>query len=126
MWFRSTPSGAGARRIHDAEVPVAGTDQAPVPEFPYGQFEALYPAFKDPGCRLLVETDIESGLRWGELTEMRVKHLDVATRMLTVDRDHWPSVTCRLPLAACRGLGVAVSVGRTRIHLSGHWVVSGV
>ena len=36
--------------------------------------------------RLLVETDIESGLRWGELTELRVKDLDRPTRMLTVSR----------------------------------------
>jgi integrase len=50
------------------------------------QFDALYLTIKDPDCRLLVETDIESGLRWGELTELRVKDLDVATRMLTVSR----------------------------------------
>ncbi len=36
--------------------------------------------------RLLVETDIESGLRWGELTELRVKDLDVASGVLTISR----------------------------------------
>ena len=36
--------------------------------------------------RLLVETDIESGLRWGELTELRVKDLDTVNGILTVSR----------------------------------------
>jgi integrase len=36
--------------------------------------------------QLLVETDIESGLRWGELTELRVRDLDLVTRILTVSR----------------------------------------
>lgn len=36
--------------------------------------------------RLLVETDIETGLRWAELTELRVKDLDVDARILTVCR----------------------------------------
>jgi integrase len=36
--------------------------------------------------RLLVETAIESGLRWGELTELRVCDIEFATRMLTVSR----------------------------------------
>jgi integrase len=38
---------------------------------------------------LLVETDIETGLRWGELSELselRVKDINFATRMLTVSR----------------------------------------
>lgn len=35
---------------------------------------------------MLVETDIERGLRWGELTELRVKDLDFRTRILTVSR----------------------------------------
>lgn len=34
----------------------------------------------------MIETDVESGLRWGELTELRVSDLDAATRMLTVSR----------------------------------------
>jgi integrase len=50
------------------------------------QFDAIYDALPDDASRLLVETDIESGLRWGELTEFRVKDLDLATRVLTVSR----------------------------------------
>ena len=36
--------------------------------------------------RLLAETKIETGLRWGELTELRVRDIDFPTRMLTVSR----------------------------------------
>jgi integrase len=50
------------------------------------QFDVLYAALPDNEMRLLVETDIESGLRWGELTELRVKDLDLATGILTVSR----------------------------------------
>lgn len=50
------------------------------------QFDAIYDALADTDAQLLVETAIESGLRWGELAELRVKDLDVATRMLTVSR----------------------------------------
>ena len=37
-------------------------------------------------CRLLVETDIETGLRWGELTELRPRGIDLSTGTLTVCR----------------------------------------
>jgi len=50
------------------------------------QFSAIYDALPDADAQLLVETAIESGLRWGELTELRVRDLDLATRMLTVSR----------------------------------------
>jgi integrase len=50
------------------------------------QFRTLYEAMPDDVMRLLMETDIESGLRWGELTELRVKDLDPATGILTVAR----------------------------------------
>lgn len=50
------------------------------------QFDQLYDALPEGDLRLLVETDIESGLRWGELTELRVGDLDPATRILTVSR----------------------------------------
>ena len=50
------------------------------------QYGRIHAALGDDVMRLLVETDIESGLRWGELTELRVKDLDVATGMLTVCR----------------------------------------
>jgi len=36
------------------------------------QFDAIYGALPDANAQLLVETAIESGLRWGELTELRV------------------------------------------------------
>jgi len=50
------------------------------------QFDAIYDALPGNAWRLLIETDIESGLRWGELTEFRVRDLDPATRILTVSR----------------------------------------
>jgi integrase len=50
------------------------------------QFEALYDALPDEHARLLVETAIDSGLRWGELTELRGKDLDPLTGILTVSR----------------------------------------
>jgi integrase len=50
------------------------------------QYDRLHEALPDEVMRLLVETDIESGLRWGELTELRVKDLDMGTGVLTVSR----------------------------------------
>jgi integrase len=50
------------------------------------QFDAVYNALDGGMYRLLVETDIESGLRWGELTELRVKDVNLKTGMLTVKR----------------------------------------
>jgi integrase len=50
------------------------------------QFDAIYESLPDPLTQLLVETDIESGLRWGELTELRPSDLVIASRMLTVNR----------------------------------------
>jgi integrase len=50
------------------------------------QFEALYDALEDETMQLLVETGIESGLRWGELTELRPTDFDPATGVLTVSR----------------------------------------
>ncbi|HCT75225.1 MAG TPA: integrase [Micromonosporaceae bacterium] len=50
------------------------------------QFELIYDALEDNTMRLLVETDIESGLRWGELTELRPKDIEFDTGMLTVSR----------------------------------------
>ncbi len=50
------------------------------------QFDAIYAALPDADAQLLVETAIESGLRWGELAELRVRDLDMTTRMLTVSR----------------------------------------
>jgi integrase len=71
--------------------PSRGVKTPPVPEQPRrvitaAQFDRLYQALPDADAKLLVETDIESGLRWGELTEFRVRDLDFATCILTVSR----------------------------------------
>ncbi|MDN5855789.1 MAG: tyrosine-type recombinase/integrase [Actinomycetia bacterium] len=50
------------------------------------QFDVIYHELPDPDMRLCVETAIESGLRWGELTELRTADLDFRTRILTVSR----------------------------------------
>jgi integrase len=49
-------------------------------------YDAIHRALPDNAMRLLVETDIESGLRWGELTELRPSDLDIRSGMLTVAR----------------------------------------
>jgi integrase len=50
------------------------------------EFEAIVAALPDEQSRLLVQLVIEGGLRWGELTEIRLSDLDTVTRMLTVAR----------------------------------------
>lgn len=50
------------------------------------QFDTLYAHLADADSRLLAETAIESGLRWGELTELRVFDLDPRTHLVTVSR----------------------------------------
>ena len=50
------------------------------------QYDAIHHALPGTTTRLLVETAIESGLRWGELTELRAPDLDLHSRMLTVSR----------------------------------------
>ena len=50
------------------------------------QFNALHRGLDDPAMQLLVETDIESGLRWGELTELRARDVDLCTAVMTVSR----------------------------------------
>ncbi|HEY1919323.1 MAG TPA: site-specific integrase [Streptosporangiaceae bacterium] len=50
------------------------------------QFGRVLDALPDDRMRLLAETKIETGLRWGELTELRPRDIDFATRMLTVSR----------------------------------------
>lgn len=71
--------------------PCKGVKTPPVPKkvrqvITPEQFDLLYGALPDDEMRLLVETDIESGLRWGELTELRAKDVNGRTRMLTVSR----------------------------------------
>jgi integrase len=50
------------------------------------QFDVLYAALPDADAQLLVETAIETGLRWGELAELRVGDVDLVSRVLTVSR----------------------------------------
>lgn len=50
------------------------------------QFDTIYHAIPDEDSRLLVEVAIDSGLRWGELTELRAGDLDPDSRILTVSR----------------------------------------
>jgi len=50
------------------------------------QFDAIYAALPGADAQLLVETAIETGLRWGELAELRPGDLDLGSRMLTVSR----------------------------------------
>jgi integrase len=71
--------------------PCRGVKSPPVPKkariiVTSAQFETIYESLPDEQSRLLVETDIESGLRWGELTELRPRDLHASTRMLTVSR----------------------------------------
>ena len=71
--------------------PSHGVKIPPAPEKPRriitaAQFDRLYQALPNADAQLLVETEIESGLRWGELTELRVLDLDFETCILTVSR----------------------------------------
>jgi integrase len=71
--------------------PCKGVKTPPVPRRPRHiispeQFDDLYEALPTDAMKLLVETDIESGLRWGELAELRPRDLDFATGVLTVSR----------------------------------------
>ena len=51
------------------------------------QFDAIYKALPDTGgMRLLVETNIETGLRWGELTELRPRDFDAVACELIIAR----------------------------------------
>ena len=50
------------------------------------QFDVLYAELPSAETQLLIETEIETGLRWGELTELRVSDLDSPTRVFTISR----------------------------------------
>jgi integrase len=71
--------------------PCKGVKVPPAPRKPLvivtpEQFDAIHRALPDAISQLLVETAIESGLRWGELAELRAGDLDPATGILTVSR----------------------------------------
>jgi integrase len=70
--------------------PCKGVKTPPVPKkvreiITPEQFEALHQALPE-NMQLLVEADVESGLRWGELTDLRVRDFNRQTRSLTVSR----------------------------------------
>lgn len=50
------------------------------------QFEEILSGVEHEAMRLLVETDIETGLRWGELTELRPKDVDLDSGVIIVCR----------------------------------------
>ena len=71
--------------------PCKGVKTPPIPKKPHRiitpeQFDLLNAALATDAAKLLVETDIESGLRWGELTELRPRDLDFGSGVLTVSR----------------------------------------
>lgn len=71
--------------------PCKGVKTPPVPRKPRAiitpeQFDLVYEDLPDADSQLLVETDIESGVRWGELTELRTRDIDFQTHILTVNR----------------------------------------
>ena len=50
------------------------------------QFDMLYDALRDKRWQLLVEVGIETGLRWGELTELRPRDFNFSAHLVTVSR----------------------------------------
>ncbi|MEU7004187.1 site-specific integrase [Nonomuraea sp. NPDC046570] len=50
------------------------------------EFDQLYYALPTEETRLLAETAIETGMRWGELIELRVKDLELINCLVTVSR----------------------------------------
>lgn len=80
--------------LNDAVVPLHPCKGVKTPTVPRKQFrivtpeqfDAIYTALPDAQSQLLVEVAIDSGLRWGELTELRAGDLDPVSRILTVSR----------------------------------------
>ena len=71
--------------------PVRGVKSPPIAKKPRSivtpeQFGELYLALPSDSMKLLAETAIESGLRWGELTELRPRDVDFGTGVMTVSR----------------------------------------
>ena len=71
--------------------PTAGIKAPPVPPatrriITPEQFDLIHAALPTPQLQLMVETDAETGLRWGELVELRVRDLDLQHGMLAVSR----------------------------------------
>jgi integrase len=71
--------------------PCRGIKTPPIPRRPRTivtpeQFDAIYKQLPTELTRLLAELDVETGLRWGELAELRPSDIDFRTRILTVSR----------------------------------------
>ena len=71
--------------------PTAGIKAPPVPPatrriITPEQFDLIHAALPTREVQLMVETDAETGLRWGELVELRVRDLDLQHGMLAVSR----------------------------------------
>jgi integrase len=58
----------------------------PPPVISSQQFDTIHRAIENPVFRLMIEVGVESGLRWGELTELRPGDIDLDTQILTVSR----------------------------------------
>lgn len=50
------------------------------------EFDRLHAALGSPAAQLLVETAVESGLRWGELIELRLRDVHQPSGIVTVTR----------------------------------------
>src|SRR5664279_3125819 len=78
------------RSGHDA-APLQGRQDPAGPQKPLRivtpeDFDTFLGHLPDPTSRLLVETAIESGMRWGELAELRPSDLDLRARIVTITR----------------------------------------
>jgi integrase len=54
------------------------------------QFDAIYAALPNADAQLLVETAIETGLRWGELAELANRMLTVSRKVIELNREFHP------------------------------------
>ena len=121
--------------------PVQGVKSPPVAKKPRvimtpERFDKLYLALPSGTMKLLVETDIESGLRWGELTELRPRDLDFGTGVLTVSRvvvetsprfhpdGGWFRLHIWLPAAEAAQLPTPARVHGLR-HAHASWLLAG-
>jgi len=71
--------------------PCKGVKTPPVPRKPLRivtpeEFDVFYAHLPDDDSRMLVETAVESGMRWGELAELRCHDVDLTSRIVTVSR----------------------------------------
>ena len=76
--FMTVLSAIFSTALNDQVTQLQGRQDAPGAEAPGTivspeQFDAIYAALPSDHMRLLAELAIESGLRWGELTELRPK-----------------------------------------------------